>query len=78
MPIAKLQMIQSKIADMHVRIEQARLLTYKAAALKDEGRPYTKFAAMAKLSASEAATYVAHQAIQVIIDSRRVSFFFLD
>ena len=52
---------------MAVRLEQSRLLIYKAAALKDAGRPITKEAAMAKLSASETATFVAHQAIQVII-----------
>ncbi len=65
-PIAKLQMIQHKMAEMSMRIEQARLLNYKAASLKDAGRPYTKAAAMAKLAASETATYVAHQAIQVL------------
>ena len=65
-PISKLQLIQQKIADMALRIEQSRLLLYKAAALKDEGKHYTKHAAMAKLSASETATYVAHQSIQVL------------
>ena len=65
--IEKLQLIQAKIAEMAVRLEQSRLLIYKAAALKDAGRPITKEAAMAKLSASETATFVAHQAIQVII-----------
>lgn len=65
-PIAKLQLIQAKIADMALRIESARLLMYKAAALKDKGRPYSKEAAMAKLAASETATYVAHQSIQVL------------
>ena len=65
-PIAKLQMIQSKIADMALKIECSRLIMYKAAALKDSGRPYTKEAAMAKLAASETATYVAHQSIQVL------------
>ena len=59
-------MIQQKIADMAVRIESSRLLIYKAASLKDAGKPFTKEAAMAKLSASETATYVAHQAIQVL------------
>ena len=59
-------MIQSKIADMAVRIESARLLMYKAAALKDAGQPFSKHAAMAKLAASETATYVAHQSIQVL------------
>ncbi|ROT83746.1 short-chain specific acyl-CoA dehydrogenase, mitochondrial [Penaeus vannamei] len=65
-PILKMQTIQNKIADMALRIESSRLLTYKAAALKDEGKPYSKLAAMAKLSASEAATYCAHQAIQIL------------
>ena len=59
-------MIQSKIADMAVRIEAARLLNYKAASLKDAGQPFTKEAAMAKLAASEAATFVTHQSIQVL------------
>ena len=59
-------MIQTKIADMAVQIESARLLMYRAAALKDINRPYTKEAAMAKLAASEAATYCAHQSIQVL------------
>ena len=65
--IEKLQLIQAKVAEMAVRLEQSRLLIYKAAALKDAGRPITKEAAMAKLSASETATFVAHQAIQVNI-----------
>ena len=65
-PIAKLQMIQAKIADMALRLEQSRLLIYKAAALKDAGKPFSKVAAMAKLSASEMATYVTHQSIQVL------------
>jgi len=64
--IEKLQLIQAKIAEMAVRLEQSRLLIYKAAALKDAGRSITKEAAMAKLSASETATFVAHQAIQVL------------
>jgi alkylation response protein AidB-like acyl-CoA dehydrogenase len=45
--------------------DSARLLTWRAARLKDAGQDYTKEAAMAKLAASEAATFVAHQAIQV-------------
>merc|ERR1719402_886228 len=48
-PIAKLQMVQSKIADMALRIEMSELMMYKAAALKDAGKPFTKEAAMAKL-----------------------------
>jgi len=65
-PIAKLQMVQSKLADMALRIEMSELMMYKAAALKDAGRPFTKEAAMAKLACSETATFVAHQAIQVL------------
>ncbi|KAL4224180.1 hypothetical protein ACF0H5_017633 [Mactra antiquata] len=66
MPISKTQIIQTKLSDMEVMIESARLLTWKAAMLKDSGQPITKYAAMAKLAASEAATQCAHQAIQVL------------
>ena len=65
-PIANLQAIQFKIADMATRIESSRLLTWRAAVLKDQGVRFTKEAAMAKLAASETATFVAHQAIQVL------------
>jgi len=65
-PIAKLQAIQFKLADMSLRLESARLLVWRAARLKDTGRKFTKEAAMAKLAASETATYCAHQAIQVL------------
>eukprot|EP00096_Caligus_rogercresseyi_P006540 TRINITY_DN2304_c0_g1_i1.p1 TRINITY_DN2304_c0_g1~~TRINITY_DN2304_c0_g1_i1.p1 ORF type:complete len:405 (+),score=105.73 TRINITY_DN2304_c0_g1_i1:167-1381(+) len=65
-PIAKLQMVQSKIADMSTRVEASRLLLFRAAAAKDAGMPYTKEAAMTKLFASETATWVAHQSIQVL------------
>lgn len=65
-PISKLQAIQSKIADMSLQIESSRLLTWRAAWLKDHGHNYTKEAAMAKLSASEAATFCSHQAIQIL------------
>jgi butyryl-CoA dehydrogenase len=64
-PISSLQAIQFKIADMAMRVEGARLLTWRAAMLKDAGAKYTKEAAMAKLAASEASTFVAHQAIQI-------------
>jgi butyryl-CoA dehydrogenase len=50
-----------KLTDMEMRLESARLLTFKAAALKDAGKSFTKEAAMAKLSASEAATFISHQ-----------------
>ena len=65
-PIAKLQAIQLKLADMATSVEGARLLTHKAAMMKDAKRDYTKMAAMAKLAASECATANAHAAIQVL------------
>ncbi|CAH3151279.1 unnamed protein product [Pocillopora meandrina] len=65
-PIASLQGIQMKLADMEVKLDSARLLTWKAAMLKDAGENFTKEAAMAKLAASEAATYISHQCIQVL------------
>ncbi|XP_053313236.1 short-chain specific acyl-CoA dehydrogenase, mitochondrial [Spea bombifrons] len=64
--ISKLQAIQFKLADMALALESARLLTWRAAMLKDNRKPYTKEAAMAKLAASEAATQISHQAIQVL------------
>ncbi len=64
-PIAKIQAIQFKLAEMERRIQCSRLLIQKAAWLRDSGRPYSREAAMAKLYASEAATWVTHQAIQV-------------
>jgi alkylation response protein AidB-like acyl-CoA dehydrogenase len=64
-PIAKIQAVQFKLAEMERRIQCARLLIQRAAWLKDLGQPYTREAAMAKLYASEAATWVTHAAIQV-------------
>ena len=64
-PIAKLQAIQFYIADMATKLESARLLTWLAAKKKDQGMKYSKEAAMAKLSASEAAMWIATKAIQV-------------
>jgi butyryl-CoA dehydrogenase len=64
-PIAKLQAIQFMIADMAVKLQAARLLTWCAAHQKDSGENYTREAAMAKLSASEAAMWIATKAIQV-------------
>ena len=65
-PIAKFQLIQQKLSDMAMRIDAARLLTWRAAELKDRGLDFTKEAAMAKLNASECATHCAHQAMQVL------------
>jgi alkylation response protein AidB-like acyl-CoA dehydrogenase len=64
-PIAKLQAIQFKLAEMERRVQAARLLIQKAAWLKDTGRDFIRAASMAKLYATEAATWVTHQAIQV-------------
>lgn len=64
--INKFQAIQFKLADMALEIEAARLLNWRAAILKDNGKNYTKEAAMAKLSCSEVATRVAHQAMQIL------------
>ena len=64
-PLAKIQSVQFKLAEMERRIQCARLLIQNAAWLKDTGQAYTREAAMAKLYASEAATWVTHQAIQV-------------
>lgn len=65
-PIAELQSIQNKISQMTLARDSARLLTWRAAQMKDRGEKYTREAAMAKLAASEAATMCAHQAIQVL------------
>ena len=65
-PIANLQAIQFKLADMALRLDSARLLTWRAAQLKDQGVRFTTEAAMAKLAASEAATFITHQAIQIL------------
>lgn len=64
--IKSLFAIQLKISQMAAQLESARLLTWRAAVVKDRGEDFTKEAAMAKLCASEAATFCAHQAIQVL------------
>jgi len=64
-PIASFQAIQFKLADMAVEIEAGRLLTYKAAWLKDQGRPYTLAAAAAKLYTGELAHRVCNHALQI-------------
>jgi alkylation response protein AidB-like acyl-CoA dehydrogenase len=63
--IAEFQATQFKLANMATEIELARNLLYKAAWLKDQGRPYNKEAAMAKLYASEMAERVCYDAIQI-------------
>lgn len=64
-PIANFQGISFKLADMATDIEAARLLTYQAADLKDQGKAVTKESAMAKLFASETAVRVANEAVQI-------------
>jgi short-chain 2-methylacyl-CoA dehydrogenase len=82
-PISKFQAIQFKLADMAVKVELARLITHKAAALRDRGKPFAREAAMAKLYAAEIATQVSHQAIQIhggsgFMDDCPVSRFYRD
>jgi butyryl-CoA dehydrogenase len=64
-PIANLQAIQFMIADMAMELDAARLLTLRAAALKDKGVRHTAESAMAKLYASEMCTRVTHKALQI-------------
>jgi alkylation response protein AidB-like acyl-CoA dehydrogenase len=64
-PIGRFQAIQWKLADMATEIEAARLLTFRAAAMKDRGLPTTKESAMAKLFASEVGMRACTQAIQI-------------
>jgi len=63
--ISEHQAIQHKLADMATQLEAARLLTWRAAYLKDKGVRHTRESAMAKLYASETASKVANQALQV-------------
>ena len=64
-PIAKFQAIQWMLADMVTEYEAAWLLGYRASLMKDKGMRYSKEAAMAKLKASEVASYCADRAIQI-------------
>ncbi|WP_075981239.1 acyl-CoA dehydrogenase [Bacillus massilinigeriensis] len=63
--ISKFQAIQFKLADMAMEIELARNMVYKSAWLKDQGKPFGKEAAFAKLFASEAGFRVCNHAIQI-------------
>ncbi len=63
--IAEFQAIQFKLADMATQIDAARLLTYRAAAMKNAGKPTTKESSMAKLYASEVAVRVAEESVQI-------------
>jgi alkylation response protein AidB-like acyl-CoA dehydrogenase len=63
--IAEFQAIQFKIAEMAVKVDAARLLTWRAAALRDDGHEHTLQSSMAKLYAGEAAVEVAMEAVQI-------------
>jgi hypothetical protein len=63
--IAEFQAVQFKIADMSTQVEAARLLTWRAASLRDRGEPHTVQSSQAKLFASEVAVQAALDAIQV-------------
>ncbi|MBJ6726215.1 acyl-CoA dehydrogenase [Geomesophilobacter sediminis] len=64
-PICENQAIQFKLADMYAKIETSKLMTYKAACLKDQKKSYTMESALCKMLASEAATYVTKEALQI-------------
>ncbi len=64
-PLSELQSIQFKLADMYTRIETSRLIVYRSAWLKENKKSYAVESAMCKLHASETATYVTKEAIQI-------------
>ncbi|MFE4523513.1 acyl-CoA dehydrogenase [Cytobacillus firmus] len=63
--LSNFQAIQFKLADMAMKIELARNMVYKAAWLKDQGKPFAKEASMCKLYASEICMEIADQAVQI-------------
>jgi short/branched chain acyl-CoA dehydrogenase len=82
-PIGRRQGVAFKCADMAVAVENARNITYKAAWLKDHGRPFKQEAAMAKLYATEVAVDASRQATQIFggygfMDETPVSRFYRD
>jgi alkylation response protein AidB-like acyl-CoA dehydrogenase len=64
-PISKFQAIQAKLADMSTEVEAARMLTYKAAWLKDQGQSFTLTAAHAKLKSGRVAVRATEEAVQI-------------
>jgi butyryl-CoA dehydrogenase len=64
-PIGRFQAVAFKCADMALAVENARNLTYKAAWLRDRGKPHRQAAAMAKLYASEVAVTATREAVQI-------------
>jgi alkylation response protein AidB-like acyl-CoA dehydrogenase len=82
-PIAAFQLVQEMLADMKVRTDAARMLVWRAGALKDAGRPSTTETSIAKLYATEAACWCADRAIQVhggsgYVDDHPVERYFRD
>jgi alkylation response protein AidB-like acyl-CoA dehydrogenase len=64
-PIAKHQAVQMMIADMATQVDAARLMAYRAALLRDQGKPFSQAGAMAKLFASEVSSKVTDLAVQI-------------
>jgi alkylation response protein AidB-like acyl-CoA dehydrogenase len=64
-PISEFQAIQHKLVDMAMKIDASRLLTYRAARMIDAGKRVTRESAMAKLFSSEAAVWIANEAVQI-------------
>jgi butyryl-CoA dehydrogenase len=82
-PIAAFQLVQAMLADMRVQTDAARMLVYRAAALKDAGKPNSTETSIAKLYATEAAVNCANTAIQVhggagYVDDHPVERYFRD
>lgn len=82
-PIAELQAISFKLADMAVKIENARNTLYNACWLKDQGKPYGRYSAIAKLYSSEIAREVADEAVQIfagagLVESNPIARFYRD
>jgi alkylation response protein AidB-like acyl-CoA dehydrogenase len=82
-PISKLQAVAFKLADMATEIEAGRQLVYKAAWLRDQGRPFAKEAAMAKLFTGELSNRVVNEALQIhggygYMDEYAISRFYRD
>ena len=65
-PVCKFQSISFMLADMATKLDAARLLVYRAATLKEQGKPCTKESCMAKLYATDAAMSIATDAVQIL------------